>query len=66
MLHYSDEDMDQRRYFVSNIPYFRGMNTTSLTKVVFQMKEKSYDGADFILKHGDKNNKIMILWEGSI
>ena len=66
MIDYQDEDMTQRKQFVANIPFLRGLNRETITRVVFLMKQKVYDLGDLVLKQGQNNEKIMILWEGTI
>ena len=38
MYNYNDEDMFQRWQFITNIPYFRGLDNKTVTRIGFLMK----------------------------
>lgn len=38
MIGYNDEDMNQRKQFVHNIPYLRGLEADTIHKIVYLIK----------------------------
>lgn len=66
MSDYQDEEMFMRRQFVANIPYFRGLNEKSLSKIVLLMEPKTFESGDLITGAHDYSESISILWNGYI
>ena len=63
---YEDENILQKVYFVSNIPYMRGLEIKTLKSVTYLIKSQVYEQGDLILDSSQVNNKIMIIWEGQV
>jgi len=63
---YNDEDMVQRREFVHNIPYFRGLEVYTINRIVYLIKSQTFDKGDLIFGTADINKNILIVWEGTV
>jgi signal-transduction protein with cAMP-binding, CBS, and nucleotidyltransferase domain len=61
---YQDEEMFMRRQFVQNIPYFRGLNDKSLSKIVLLIEPKTYEVGDLLPGATEDCEVISILWNG--
>lgn len=52
MIGYNDEDMMQRKQFVHNIPYLRGLDAITIQNIVYLMRQQVFDfGQPILLGH---------------
>jgi signal-transduction protein with cAMP-binding, CBS, and nucleotidyltransferase domain len=67
MMLYHDEEMEQRRRFIQNIPFFTDIEDQDLVSdIMYLMKQETFSMKQIILKRGIHNENIMIIWEGAI
>lgn len=43
MYNYQDRDMMQRMHYVHNIPFLRGLNKQTITKLIYNLKIQVYE-----------------------
>jgi len=56
--------MNLRRRMIQNIPFFKKISPELTNKLLFLLRENTYDRGSYIIKHGDLSKKINIIWKG--
>ena len=64
---YNDQDMEQRRMFVLNIPYFSQINDDDLiNRIVLLMRFQEYQSGSIIMNRTLPKRSVMIIWQGQV
>ena len=63
---YNDNEMLQRKLFVSNIPYLRGLSNYIIIQVIQLIKEDVFEQGQTVLSSNSANDNILILYQGTL
>lgn len=59
-----NEKKNEMVYFLQSLPLFQRLNKLSLSKLIYNIREKSYQRGQFIFYEGDPAKEIFIIHEG--
>ena len=63
---YYDDEMQMRRRFIANIPFFNKISDELITELIYLLRETVYDGGNLVVKHGDLSDRIHMVWRGQL